>query len=171
MIEVLPDLLEPELVLVFCGTAASAVSARAGAYYANPSNAFWPTLHRVGITSRQFAPAEYRDLLPLRIGLTDLAKFSAGVDSALVSSDFDVEALRKKIRRFQPQILAFTSKKAWRACSGNATSPVQYGRQWGRWGSTRLFVLPSPSGAARRYWDLAPWQALAAEYQRLRGAG
>lgn len=171
MPEVLPDLLESGLVLVFCGTAASVVSARAGAYYANPSNAFWPTLHRVGITPRQFAPAEFRDLLPLRIGLTDAAKFSAGVDSALAASDFGVEALRDKIERFQPQILAFTSKKAWRACSGNATAAVQYGRQRGRWGSTRLFVLPSPSGAARRYWDLAPWQALAAEFQRLRASG
>ncbi len=168
MIEALPDVIEPELVLVFCGTAASAVSARAGTYYANPSNAFWPTLHRVGITSRQFAPAEYRDLLPLRIGLTDLAKFSAGVDSTLASDDFGIEALREKIMQSQPQILAFTSKKAWRVCIGNASAAVQYGQQRQRWGPTRLFVLPSPSGAARRYWDLGPWQALAAEYRRLR---
>ena len=26
---------------------------------------------------------------------------------------------------------------------------------------TRLFVLPSPSGAARRYWDESWWHALA----------
>ena len=168
MNEVLPDVLERKLALVFCGTAASAASARAGAYYANPTNAFWPTLHRVGISPRQFAPAEFRELLPLRIGLTDVAKFSAGVDRTLVADDFDVESLREKMKQYQPQILAFTSKTAWHVCSRHSTAAADYGWQRQRWGSTRLFVLPSPSGAARRYWDLAPWQALAAEYRRLR---
>jgi G:T/U-mismatch repair DNA glycosylase len=42
--EVLPDLLRPGLRIVFCGTAAGTASARAGAYYAGPGNAFWPTL-------------------------------------------------------------------------------------------------------------------------------
>ena len=40
----MPDLLAPGLDLVFCGTAPSPVSFKARAYYANPGNAFWPTL-------------------------------------------------------------------------------------------------------------------------------
>ena len=40
MIEVLPDVLECGLILVFCGTAASVVSAREGAYYAQPNECF-----------------------------------------------------------------------------------------------------------------------------------
>ncbi|MGE3932216.1 MAG: hypothetical protein AB7F67_03140, partial [Rhodospirillaceae bacterium] len=42
-----------------------------------------------------------------------------------------------------------------------------YGLQPVRVGPTRLFVLPSPSGLARRYWDEAPWHALAALHQRI----
>jgi len=170
--DILPDLLAAGLLLVFCGTAASEVSARAGAYYANPTNRFWATLQSTGLTPRLFAPVDFRELLALKIGLTDLAKGAVGVDRQLRRSDFDAAALRGKIDRFQPQLLAFTSKTAWRHWQGGpAAPPVAYGWQAGQRGRTRFFVLPSPSGAARRYWDSAPWQALAAEYQRLRGLG
>lgn len=168
MIEVLPDVLECGLILVFCGTAASVVSAREGAYYANPTNAFWPTLHLTGLTPRRFAPTEFRALLRLSIGLTDVAKYSAGADHTLTEADFGADCLSDKIRRFQPQILAFTSKTACRAWTcKSAAAAVTYGWQDQVLGRTRVYVAPSPSGAARRYWDLAPWQALADEYFRL----
>ena len=70
MTDILPDLLGYDLAIVFCGTAASAVSARKRAYYANPSNRFWSALYASGITPRLFHPDEFRELLDLRIGLT-----------------------------------------------------------------------------------------------------
>ncbi len=168
---ILPDLLDCGLILVFCGTAASSASARAGAYYAHPGNAFWRALWETGITPRLFAPEEFRALLPLRIGLTDVAKRVSGGDSLLRPSDFQPRRLQQKIARFQPQILAFTSKTAWRAWHGQSTaSPLAYGWQEIGSGATRFYVLPSPSGAARRYWDIAPWRELAEEYQRLASA-
>jgi TDG/mug DNA glycosylase family protein len=39
---------------------------------------------------------------------------------------------------------------------------VDYGWQPERVGATRLFVLPSPSGQATRFWDEGPWRDLAA---------
>ncbi len=165
MNEVLPDVLDYGLILVFCGTAASTVSARQGAYYANRGNAFWRTLQTTGITSRLLTPGEYRALLDLKIGLTDVAKFVAGADSQLRRHDFQPDQLREKILRFQPQIVAFTSKTAWRAWNRlPASSAVDYGWQGTCLGATRFFVLPSPSGAARRYWDIDPWQELADAY-------
>ena len=169
MSEVLPDLLDFGLVAVFCGTAASAVSAKAGAYYANPGNRFWRTLYEIGMTSRLFAAAEFRTLLSLKIGLTDVAKNAAGSDHSLAKRDFDPEALNSKVRHFQPLILAFTSKaagRAWQQASPNR--PLQYGWQREKLGRTQIYVLPSPSGAGRRHWDIAPWQTLAKTYlQRL----
>ena len=50
-----PDLLAPGLDLVLCGTAPSPASFKARAYYANPGNAFWPTLHAVGLTQNRFS--------------------------------------------------------------------------------------------------------------------
>ena len=155
---ILPDLLQPGLRLVFCGTAASRRSAAERAYYAHPGNRFWQALHASGLTPRQFAPAEFTELPALGIGLTDLAKRHAGNDDELPADAFDVTALRARIETFAPHVLAFTSKAAARAAMGH---PSGYGLQAECIGATRLWVLPSPSGQARGHWNLAPWQALA----------
>ena len=41
---ILPDVLQPGLALVFCGTAAGKRSAAERAYYAHPGNMFWRAL-------------------------------------------------------------------------------------------------------------------------------
>lgn len=155
---ILPDLLRPGLRLVFCGTAPSRRSARDAAYYAHPGNAFWPTLHEVGITPSRFAPAEFPRLLELGIGLTDLAKHHSGNDNQLPRDAFDIEAFAARIRSFAPTAVAFTSKNAARAWLRHA---VEYGWQEQSIGQTRLYVLPSPSGQARSAWRIEPWQRLA----------
>lgn len=156
---ILPDLIRPGLDIVFCGTAASTASARAGAYYAGPGNRFWETLHAVGLTPRRLEPHEYPELLSHGIGLTDLAKQAHGNDASLKSADFDRERLKSLIFRNQPALLAFTSKSAASRYSGER---VNYGLASYTLGPTRVFVLPSPSGAARRYWDPSIWRQLAA---------
>lgn len=169
MTDILPDILQEGLIVVFCGTAASAKSAQVGAYYGNPTNAFWRALHEVGLTRHQFKPQEFRDLTHARIGLTDVAKKASGNDSDLKSDDFDGAELTEKIKVYQPNILAFTSKRAYRAWRGlSASKQVSYGFQDDLIGKTRIFVLPSPSGAARGYWDISHWQILADAYQQLR---
>ena len=155
---ILPDVLRGGLELVFCGTAAGMRSALAGAYYAHPGNHFWFALHATGMTPRQLRPEEFRQLPDYGIGLTDVAKFHAGNDNQLPPSAFDAAALVAKIEHWQPRLLAFTSKAAARAVLGVVT---HYGPTDACIGSTRLFVLPSPSGQARGHWNLAPWTALA----------
>ena len=167
MNDVLPDVLARGLILVFCGTAASEISARVGAYYANPTNAFWPTLQLAGMTPRRLHPTDFRKLLDMKIGLTDLVKDASGSDRSLHWREFQREQLSGKICRYQPQILAFTSKTAWRHWKGfSARAAVTYGWQGEMLGQTAFYVLPSPSGAARGYWDLAPWRELGDEYLR-----
>lgn len=155
---VLPDVLEPGLSLVFCGTAAGTRSARDHAYYAHPGNMFWRTVHAIGLTPRLLAPAEFALMPTFGIGLTDLSKFHYGNDNELPVDAFDIDVLRLKIERFAPRVLAFTSKHAGMAALGKS---ITYGLQPTRIGSTRLFVLPSPSGQARRSWNPAVWQELA----------
>lgn len=156
---ILPDVLKPGLQLVFCGTAPSRRSAADGAYYAHPGNYFWRALHDAGFTPRLFAPAEFRQLPTLGIGLTDLAKHDSGNDSELPGDAFDVPALFAKIERVTPQRIAFTSKNAARAALSRVITT--YGPQPECIGSTQVFVLPSPSGQARGYWDMKPWLDLA----------
>src|SRR5512136_1361024 len=150
-----PDVLAPGLRLVFCGTAPSRASAAARAYYAKPGNRFWPALHAAGFTPRRFQPAEYPKLLELGIGFTDLCKAHSGNDDELPRGALDAESLREKIARVRPAAVAFTSKNAAKAFLGH---DVDYGWQAERVGDTRLFVLPSPSGQATRFWDERPWR-------------
>ncbi|NII54716.1 mismatch-specific DNA-glycosylase [Luteibacter sp. SG786] len=155
---VLPDVLQHGLRVVFCGTAAGTRSAREGAYYAHPGNMFWRTLFAVGLTPRLLAPAEYPLLPAFGIGLTDLSKYHYGNDAELPVDAFDVAALRQKIERFAPGAIAFTSKHGGTAALGKGTG---YGLQEERFANVPTFVLPSPSGQARRSWDLRTWQAMA----------
>jgi TDG/mug DNA glycosylase family protein len=163
-VNVLPDVLAPNLDIVFCGTAAGAASAAKRAYYAGPGNAFWPTLFDVGLTPRVLQPHEYGQLTQWKMGCTDLAKNVYGSDSVLARAHFDPHRLRRLISEFGPRIVAFTSKRAAAEFTGHA---VDYGLLAETAESARLFVLPSPSGAARRYWNRDHWR----ELSRLRSAG
>jgi TDG/mug DNA glycosylase family protein len=160
---VLPDVLAPGLDIVFCGSAAGTVSARRGAYYAGPGNRFWPTLAATGLTPREFRPEEFRKLPRFSLGLTDLCKRASGADADLPANSDDVDALRENILRHAPRVLAFAGKRPATALLGRR---VDYGWQPERLGPTCLYVLPSPSGRARAFWDERWWQALA---QAIRG--
>lgn len=151
--------------MVFCGSAAGAVSARVGAYYAGPGNRFWPTLAAVGLTPVELAPERFRDLPGYGLGLTDLCQTASGTDADLPASGDDPAALDAKIRHDRPRVLAFVGRRAAKAflnvrrvATGlQAESPFP---------ETDLFVLPSPSGAARGSWDIGPWRELAAHVGR-----
>lgn len=157
-------MLAGDLAVVFCGTAVGSVSAARMAYYAGPGNAFWTTLAEVGLTPRRLAPEEYRTITSFGLGLTDLAKTVSGADHVLRVSHFGRDELRAKMIQYRPGVLAFTSKRAGEEF---LHSPVQYGLLPETIGATTLFVLPSPSGAARRYWRIEPWRQLALLRSRL----
>jgi double-stranded uracil-DNA glycosylase len=156
--DVLPDVLRPGLRIVFCGTAAGSASARARAYYAGPGNAFWPTLHEVGLTPVQLAPEEFERLPEFGLGLTDICKILHGSDEEVGTAEFDVAGLQSRIAAAEPEHLAFNGKNAARAALEQA---VTYGPQPERIGGATVWVLPSTSGAARRFWDIEPWRDLA----------
>ena len=161
---ILADVLAPHQRTVFCGSAVGTASAQAGAYYAGPGNRFWQTLHEVGLTPHRLAPTEFKSLLTFGFGLTDLCKSSAGQDHMLYPAADDTGALAQKIVDFAPAHLAFNGKRAARVFLaerfGQKKAPA-CGLQAGAIGVTRIWVLSSTSGAARRWWDIGPWQALA----------
>jgi TDG/mug DNA glycosylase family protein len=160
----LPDLIAPSLRVVFVGTAAGRRSADLGHYYAGRGNRFWRTLHEIGLTPRLLAPAEFNELLPLGIGLTDMSKLGSGMDRQIARDQFDPDRFETTMRRCRPHAIAFTSKKAASVWLRNRnTSTIAYGRHLPTVADfPDVFVLPSPSGAARSHWSLAPWRELAA---------
>ena len=163
--DILPDLLRPGLRAVFCGTAAGAMSAATGSYYARPGNRFWTTLHGCGLTPRLFAPSEFLLLDDLGIGLTDVAKHASGQDADRHRMTGTAAGSSRRWRPHAPEVLAFTGKKAASMATGIPVRLIPYG-PWDAPGLPPLWVLPSPSGAACRSWDRAPWLALAASLPR-----
>ena len=147
----LPDVLGPNLKVVFCGTAAGSESARRKAYYAGPGNKFWRTLYRTELTPVQLEPGEYKKVLEYGIGLTDLVKGVSGADSELSKKIFDIAGLEAKILNNSPKVLCFNGKKSAQEYMG--TKQIEYGLQNTKIGKTLIYVAPSTSGAASGYWD------------------
>jgi TDG/mug DNA glycosylase family protein len=159
-VSILPDVLAPDLDVVFCGSAAGAVSARVGAYYAGPGNRFWPTLARVGLTPVTLPPERFRELPRYGLGLTDLCQSASGADADLPAAADDPAALDAKVRRYAPRVLAFVGKRPAQVFLN--ARPLATGLQTDSpFPTTDVFVLPSPAGTARGHWDLGPWLALA----------
>ena len=147
----LPDLLAPNLRVVICGTAAGKTSAGLGHYYAGPGNLFWTYLYRAGITTEPLFPSTDHRVLEFGVGLTDLAKRIAASSDRGLRGHYDVDAFVSKIERYDPDWVAFHGKEAAKAVSRALGSGghVSLGEQIWPIGDTRVFVLPSASGANR----------------------
>jgi TDG/mug DNA glycosylase family protein len=158
---ILPDYLAPGLRVVFCGTAAGAMSAKRGHYYANPGNRFWHLLAETGLTPHRLRPEEDATATTHGIGLTDLAKHVAGQDADLPYGAFDVARMVAAVAAVAPRALAFTSLTAARVLAGPAARPGPLPGD-PRLPGVALWALPSPSGLARSHFSPAPWAALAA---------
>ena len=155
----LPDVLGPDLKIVFCGTAAGHKSAELGFYYAGNGNKFWKTLFETNLTPRLLRPSEFSELISLGIGLTDMVKDKSGMDNSLIRSDFKNNGLVDKIKKYNPRYLCFNGKKAAKEFYGY--DYVEYGLQEKSVNDTRMFIAPSTSGAANGFWDLNHWIKLA----------
>lgn len=161
--DVLPDVLTAGLRVVFCGTQAGAASARRGAYYAGPGNKFWKTLFETGLIPEPLGPSDFRELPRYGIGFTDVAKATSGPDTALMRHHVDSVRFLAKIRQFAPAIVAFNGKRAAQAVLEEQRGRrLAYGLQPSLLVGSRVFILPSTSGAASGYWSIEPWRELAA---------
>jgi len=161
MRSLVPDVLAKGLDIVFCGSALGDVSWKRRAYYANAGNRFWQTLSETGLTPRQCAPQEYPLVTDWGVGLTDLVKNDHGQDAHIFDGHIDLAlaraALRRKVLQWQPRVLAFTSRTVARQFLGRSAACGQQPETIGR---TVIWVLPSTSGLARRFFDMTPWQEL-----------
>jgi double-stranded uracil-DNA glycosylase len=153
-----PDVLGPDLRVVFCGINPGFVSAAAGAHFANPRNDFWRLLHDVGFTPRVLAPEEQFETLKFGIGLTNAALRTTRGSGDLRRGDFrgSKERLASIAEELRPQWLAFVGKEAYRGVFGERP---KLGVQPRTLAETRLFVLPStsPANAAVPYAERLKW--------------
>ena len=148
-----PDVLAPDLRVVFCGINPGYVSAEAGAHFANPRNDFWRLLHSAGFTPRTFEPREQHELLGLGIGLTNAAGRTTRGSGDLRAADFAGarERLEQIATQLRPRVVAFVGKAAY---EGVFRERPQHGLQPRSLSDAALFVLPSTSPANAA----VPWE-------------
>jgi TDG/mug DNA glycosylase family protein len=153
----LPDIIGPDLAILFCGINPGLYSAALGLHFARPGNRFWPALHAAGITPKVLRPDENRRLLDYGCGLTDIVERATARADQLSRIELGEgrHRLEAKVKLFRPRYLAILGIGAFRAAF--EFRRAQFGLQPLAIGSTRVWVLPNPSGlnAAHQPKDLA----------------
>lgn len=141
-----PDLVAPDLKVLFCGINPGLYTAALGHHFGRPGNRFWPALHGAGFTPRLFKPWEEHELLPLGYGITNMVPRTTAAASELAPDEY-VEGgtrLTGLVQRYTPRVVAFLGIGAYRSAFGRPKA--QLGLQDERLDASRLWALPSPSG-------------------------
>ena len=146
-----PDLIRPNLKILFCGINPGLYSAAVGHHFARPGNRFWPALHAAGFTSHQLSPFDERQLLDLGCGITNIVGRATATADLLTLEELRKggQKLRRKVLRYRPRILAILGVGAYRTAF--AARDARLGLQELSIGPTRLWVLPNPSGLNAHY--------------------
>src|SRR4051794_3435485 len=146
-----PDLIAPGLKVLFCGINPGLYSGAVGHHFARPGNRFWPALHAAGFTDRLLSPFEERELLARGYGITNVvARATAGADE-LTDDELTkgARAVERKVQRYQPTALALLGVGAYRIGFGRKGAKI--GPQAETIGTSRVWVLPNPSGLNAHY--------------------
>ncbi len=161
-----PDIIAPDLNVLFCGINPSVYSAVVGHHFAHPGNRFWRALHEGGFTPHRIAPDNNAQLLDYGLGVTNVA-----ARATIAAADLTREELRagaplliEKIERFQPTWLAILGIGAYRVAFDEPKATI--GPQARVIGATKVWVLPNPSGLNAHY----PPDALAEKFGELYAA-
>lgn len=160
----IPDVIGPDLGVLFCGINPGLYSAATGHHFARPGNRFWPALHRSGFTPRQLRPDEQDQLLGFGLGVTNVvARASARADE-LTPDELRAGAVRltKLAAKFRPRYFAVVGISAYRTAFNRPHATI--GEQPEPIASSRLWVLPNPSGLNAHY----QLPALVAEFRALK---
>lgn len=162
----LPDVLRPELDVVFCGINPGLYSAATGHHFARPGNRFWPALHAGGFTGRLLRPYEDHLLPGWGSGLTNLVGRATAGAAELSKAELigGLALLEKKIRTYRPRWLAVLGIGAFRTAFERPRAGL--GRQEGGFAGASLWVLPNPSGLNAHHQP----EHLAAAFRALRRA-
>lgn len=146
-----PDVIEMNLKVLFCGINPSLYTAAVGHHFARPGNRFWPVLCKSGFTPKVFSPFDERELLLFGFGITNVVNRATAAASDLSKEELRIggKELIAKVLQYRPKILAVCGVGAYREVFNIAD--VKIGQQELMIGTTNLWVLPNPSGLNANY--------------------
>jgi double-stranded uracil-DNA glycosylase len=167
----LRDCIAPGVQVLFVGINPGVRSALTGHHFAGFSNRFWKLLFESGLVPELIGFADDRRLPEWGFGITNIVpRPTPGIDT-LRPEEYVAgrTALRRKIRRYKPRIVAMVGVTVFRAMFPERRGPVTLGLQPEVIGGSRVFVLPNPSGRNANFTFaemLAAYQSLARHLRR-----
>ncbi|WP_346016683.1 G/U mismatch-specific DNA glycosylase [Chroococcidiopsis sp. CCMEE 29] len=146
-----PDIIAPDLQVLFCGINPSLYSAAVGHHFARPGNRFWRSLHTAGFTERLLAPFEDRNLLQFGYGLTNIVERATARADELDTEELVIgqQQLAAKVQHYRPQFLAVLGISAYRTAFNRPKAVM--GKQDESLHRAIIWVLPNPSGLNAHY--------------------
>ena len=147
----IPDLISPDLDVLFCGINPGLYSGATGHHFARPGNRFWPTLKAAGFTRELVSPWDERELLDYGIGITNLVARTTAAAAELEADELRSgrAILQRKVRRYRPRAVAVLGIGAYRMAFDSPSAA--FGRQPEHLAEAELWVLPNPSGLNASY--------------------
>ena len=145
------NVIAPDLDILFCGINPGLYTAAIGHHFGRPGNRFWTVLHASGFTPRLLSPFEERELLDVRIGVTNLVNKATRVAEELTAEDLrhGAKRLERNVRRYRPRAIAVLGLGAYRTAFARPRARV--GPQPETIAGVRVWVLPNPSGRTASY--------------------
>jgi len=147
-----PDLLGPDVRLLFVGINPGLWTAATKTHFAHPVNRFYPALLRAGIIDRRIDPSagmtdDDRAYLVARgIGITNLVEQATARAAEIPITDLRAGAARLEslVERVHPGVVAVAGVTAYRVAFERPKASA--GRQPESIASAELWVVPNPSG-------------------------
>ena len=145
-----PDVIGPNLRVLFCGINPGLYTAAVGHHFARPGNRFWPALHQSGFTKRLLSAFEEHELLKWGLGITNVVPHATTSAAELTKEDFvkGGHALAAKVKKYR-RIVAILGVGAYRQAFDRPKAII--GAQTERIHSARVWVIPNPSGLNANY--------------------
>jgi TDG/mug DNA glycosylase family protein len=151
MTQAVPDLVGPDLRVLFCGINPGKLSGDLGLHFARAGNRFWKLLCSAGFTESVLTPAEQHTLPDLGIGITNLVGRATAAASELSVTELREGAteLETKVEVLRPRCVAVLGLQAYRTAFLRPKAVI--GRQPELLGGALLWLLPNPSGLQAHY--------------------
>jgi TDG/mug DNA glycosylase family protein len=153
-----PDLIGPDLRLLFVGINPGLWTAATQTHFAHPVNRFYPALYAAGIITHPIDPAagmtdaDRAHLIDRGVGISNVVRRATARADELSKAEL-VEGgsrLQELVRRERPRVVAIAGITAHRSAFGRPRSVAglqpRDDAQREAWGDAEIWVVPNPSG-------------------------
>jgi TDG/mug DNA glycosylase family protein len=153
-----PDLIGPDLRLLFVGINPGLWTAATQTHFAHPVNRFYPALHAAGIITHAIDPAagmtdaDRAHLISRGVGISNVVHRATARADELSKAEL-IEGgrrLQELVRRERPRVVAIAGITAYRSAFDRPRSVAglqpRDDAQVSAWGEAEVWVVPNPSG-------------------------